>query len=248
MSDKKIDRALKFDALAEAEKITGKSYKNDELTESLGFLMHIEAGAAKKKLLQEAGDTHFRMTPQEFIDVIVGYGFEVGYMEQFVDDHYDEPSNSTLYIFFHREKGLILKFDTYFNGTSVNSAKVYYNFQVDEKGCLGEVEGYEGPHLWHYTSSGHYEEVDGDPIWIGDHDARERLLHNMRKIEEIGHFLPVWRKAPFARFLHYTEYNRGPYKSSDQDVYDAINKKRIDSFCPQLKEIMAVMYEEREDA
>ena len=40
-SDKEIIRLLHNDALDSAEKLTGKSYKDDEATSNLGFLMGI---------------------------------------------------------------------------------------------------------------------------------------------------------------------------------------------------------------
>jgi hypothetical protein len=48
MKKNKIQKLLDFDSLNEAEKITGKSYKNDDDTTALGFLMHIENSKQRK--------------------------------------------------------------------------------------------------------------------------------------------------------------------------------------------------------
>ena len=43
-----ILKTQKFDALSEAEKITGKSYKESDATSSLGFFLHILKGQEMK--------------------------------------------------------------------------------------------------------------------------------------------------------------------------------------------------------
>jgi hypothetical protein len=53
-----LDEILAFDPLAEAERITGQRYKEDEKTQSLGILLHLQQGQMKRDALIELGDLH----------------------------------------------------------------------------------------------------------------------------------------------------------------------------------------------
>lgn len=54
-----IGEILRYDALDTAERLTGKSYKEDEDTMGLGFLMHISHGERKAAALKATDDTHW---------------------------------------------------------------------------------------------------------------------------------------------------------------------------------------------
>lgn len=139
---------MKQDPLSDAEKITGKSYKEDEGTEAIGMLLHLEKNAALTALLKQAGDTTWGMSVLEYIEVITKFGFQQVYIEPFVCDNRKE----SLYIFFHVELSILLSFDT-FNGSSVNSGHFYYNWSpnMDLRGRLTSTGGFffpkDGKHI-----------------------------------------------------------------------------------------------------
>ena len=64
MKNEEIKDVLSFDALQEAENLTGKSYKDDKATEALGFIAHIQNGKRKEQMLKSLGDTTFSNTEE----------------------------------------------------------------------------------------------------------------------------------------------------------------------------------------
>lgn len=196
-----IKDLLAVDPLAEAEQITGKSYKDDEDTAALGFALHLANSAAKKHALTSAGDTHFSSTFAEQLDVMAGLGFTEVLHDSFTSKWgYDE----TFVILWH-EDGLLAEVESY-SGTRRNTAKVWYNIRPDDR-----------RDFWSYTSSGHYTD---DYVWCGDHDIREGAAAKINGLREHGEFLPVWQASPFLWLLTYAE-TEGHFD------YEAINASRI---------------------
>jgi len=59
MDSNLMDKILNFDGLSVAEKITGKSYKEDEKTSMLGFGLSLENNKLKDKMLKSISDSAF---------------------------------------------------------------------------------------------------------------------------------------------------------------------------------------------
>lgn len=149
---KKIENAeyvksiLSIDPLSEAEKITGKSYKEDKLTEGLGFLNHLQHGGRKRQLLESIGDTTFGSKIADYERVVKAGDFKLIYQESFLDNQYgNEEREESLYVFYQYELGIVLTFDTYWNRTTINSGKFYYNWSPNVM---------DSTHS--FTSSGHF--------------------------------------------------------------------------------------------
>lgn len=204
----KIDALLKIDPLAVAEKITGISYKDkafgeglDNPATALGLLLMQAHAKEKEAALRETNDTVFSNELPRYLTIIEKFGFE-----QVLADEWQSTwgPTETLYIFAHR-KGLLLSFDT-FGGNRVNAAKVYYNWKpsIDE--------------WWDCRSSGHMTEGG---IWVGDHDAREALIHNLNKLNNRGAFVSPWAERPFLWLLNFDEPKVAGYD------YRAITEARI---------------------
>lgn len=86
MNKKKRDEAIEWqrhDPLASAEKLTGKSYKEDPETAELGFIMNFFRGEQVRKRFSELGDTFSGMSWEQFVDLIKSNGFEIIFMERF---------------------------------------------------------------------------------------------------------------------------------------------------------------------
>lgn len=209
MSDK-IDKLLKFDALSEAERLTGVSYKDkdagdgfDNPATALGLLLLQSNGRAKEAALLEVGDTLLHNELPRYRSIVEGYGFEQVLADQWKSTWGDDE---TYFIFAHR-KGLLLSFDT-FNGKSVNGGKVYYNWRPASldliNGCM---------------SSGSFDSASG--VWCGDHYCREGLIHNLSKMDNRGEFVTPWTKRPFLWLLHFDEAKVPGYD------YKAIVEARI---------------------
>jgi len=129
-----IKKILDIDPLSEAEKITGKSYKEDEQTSNLGFLNHILVNEQKRKILKEAGDTQFSNTIEDYLRIVTGFGFEVIYQESFTSTHKNDDGKyptEQLYVLYHYKYGILLQFDTFWG--NVNSGKYWYNWSPNDR-------------------------------------------------------------------------------------------------------------------
>jgi len=108
--DKELDDILSTDGIRQAEAVTGKSYKEDEQTSALSFLLHMEAGRTKKKALKARGDTYRNQPFSEHCALVEGYGFELVFEESYQNDQ-GHPEWLRLYC--HREKALLYDVHTY---------------------------------------------------------------------------------------------------------------------------------------
>lgn len=75
---------LDFDGLAEAEKITGKSYKTDIYTQSLGMKMMLDNNKKKKDLLESQNDSTFLTTEEDYLRIVESIGFIYLLVEPFI--------------------------------------------------------------------------------------------------------------------------------------------------------------------
>jgi len=144
MESKKIRDILKFDALQEAENITGESYKQCGTTESLGFLLHLESSQRKNELLSSLGDSTFSNTEENYLKIVTSIGFESLLVEPFTNENGVEER---FHVMWNEESSILLTFDTYTCGDDgswaksgkevpppdVNSGKFYYNWSPNLK-------------------------------------------------------------------------------------------------------------------
>lgn len=195
-----LREALAFDPLDSAEKLTGKSYEDDDSTLALGFLMQLGHNERKQRMLTAARDSHHSMGFIDSLALFADLGFGEVYREEFPGH-----DGAEIYVILWHSDGLLATCESY--GEHRNSAKVYYNFRH-----TGSRD------LWSLTSSGHGRE---DGVWVGDHDAREGIRHNLDAYRAEGEFLDVWVERPFLWLLNYSEA-----KVDDYD-YAAINAAKI---------------------
>jgi hypothetical protein len=139
MKNEDIKQVLDFDALHDAEKLTGKSYKDDKLTESIGFLNHITHANLKEDMLNQLGDSTLRNTESDYLKIVESIGFETLLIEPFTGS---SGTSERMYIMWHDEYSILLKFDTYSyidDGSwaksgkevpppSINGGSFYYNW------------------------------------------------------------------------------------------------------------------------
>lgn len=140
-----INEALDFDGLHEAEKLTGKSYKEDDGTSTLGLFATLLNNQMKNKMLSSLDDTIFSETEEEYLRKVTDFGFEVLLKETFMSKTYfedEEPVEERFYIMFHRKYSILLTWDT-FRGHR-NGGNFYYNWSAKNNKVRGRL------------SSGHY--------------------------------------------------------------------------------------------
>lgn len=208
MTNDKIGEALRFDALSEAERVSGQSYKEDDATSKLGLAMHVMHIQNKERLLRESGDSYFSMRFWDHKNLYLGLGFSMVWREYFTGSGGDE-----IYAVFWHPEGLLATLESY-GGERTNSAKMYYN--------------YSHPDVyfdWKLKSSGHY---NGD-VWIGDHDAREGICYNLDALRAEGEFLPVWVERPWLSLMNYAEGRELDGLSYDErsQIYKQTTERKI---------------------
>lgn len=200
--DEKLASLLKRDPFDIAEKVTGKFYKNDEATQGLGLLMTQSLAKEKHDTLKARGDTVFRNTIKEYVQIIEAYGFEQVLVVPFTSNY---AENEALFVYAHKSKGLLLVFDTY-HGETVNGGRVYYNWVPNE-----------GEKMYNLVSSG----GSYNDVWAGNHDCREALIFNLTNLDKHGKLLSRWTHRPFLWLLHYMDTRNKDYN------YEKINAERI---------------------
>jgi hypothetical protein len=231
-TDADIINLLTNDPLSSAEKVTGKSYKEDDATSSLGFMMSVHDNMVKKRALSAIGDTVFSMDWLAYCEAIEKFGF--GLM---VED-LSPDGGEAIRLYYNEKDGLLLRADSYHGNR--NGATVYYNWQLDPEPNLKPKELWSDPdkeeyyNWWSFTSSGglYYpghdrQDMPTDPkdpawkdiVWSGDHDAREALAFNMRLLRENGTFVPIWKHRPHMWLVAHWEKDQ-------KDNFDQINFDR----------------------
>lgn len=203
--------ALNYDSLYEAEKITGKSYKDDEATMTIGFMGHLGNVERKKALLTAAGDSHYGMPYGDLLYIAEEMGFVPIFEHKFVGKSYcSEPApNETFTVLWNAEFGMLMTAESYM-GTGLNTGNVYYNIKPNNL---------ETNEFFRYTGSG----CTRDGVWVGHHDIKEGVKSRIEALKSVGTFLPVWTERPFLWLLTYMD---------PEGVYDhkAINEERISHF------------------
>lgn len=219
-SEHPLKKLLAFDGLAEAERLTGRSYKDDgdnplgnpDSVTGLGMALMHEHAKIKDAVLTERGDTTFNNKIDRYLDIITSNGFEEVLVTPF-EGRYGKDEH----MIYARRDGLLLSFDT-FGGKSINGGKVYYNWRPSEDAAKAD---------YRFTSSGRYARngatgpITSADTWIGDHDCREALIFKMDNLAVNGAFVAPWVERPFIWLLHYMDTKTEGYD------YKAINEARI---------------------
>jgi len=216
MNSKEVKRILDFDALQAAEKVTGKSYKEDKATEALGFLGHIESSKRKTELLKSLGDSTFSNTEEDYLNIVSSIGFESVLIEPFKNK---DGIEERLHIMWDRESSILLVFDTHTYGDdgswaksgqevpppNVNGGSIYYNWSPNVR------------HESHCTSSGSY-------VGNGDGKGTYTTLFNS---DFTPHILPDELRIiePILDWNRYDEYQEAFNNWCDKvDIYIESNQ------------------------
>lgn len=207
--ENKIKKLQSEDPLLIAEKITGKSYKEDEGTLPLGMALHIQKAESMEKLMDAADDTKFSETTDEYIRKITNFGFIKLYQEEFLAKGWEagEVIGESLYIFWHEKYSILLSFDT-FRG-SRNSGKMYYNWSpsnLSSSHSCTESGGFEG-FYWTEDLSKEILFEEKSPIW------------NDQPWEEFKVIQDQWSDRNEA---HKREHNLKAIWSGDHDCREAL--------------------------
>jgi len=213
--NQEFDNMLNFDPIDFAEKLTGNSYKDDNDTANLALGIAIQHNAQKSEMLAAAGDSTFSNEIGQYIRIIEDIGFECVASIPFVGKSpWEDERKETLYLYAHRDLGILLKFDT-FNGDHVNSGNFYYCWKPND--CEN--------HKWmQMTSSGTLrEDENGEKYWVGYHDCREAIRYHINQLKKAGTFIQKWPKnnKAWLWLLNYMDTKNPDYN------YKEINQSRV---------------------
>lgn len=236
--DLTAEELMNFDGLAEAEKITGKSYKTDKDTESLGMLLVIKAGEEKRKKLAEAKDTNYNTTIEEFDEMLTQEGFEKIYEKEFSEEeeyryHADENDReseilsipydrkSRLYVYWHPELFILLYGTTYpryerqgdeivRTGETINSGNMRYTVKLKDDVERSDIRNAISSCSWINKHT-----------MVGSHDIRDGFRGKLNALKKYFNFAK-WEGRQSLWLLHYTQHRQGmPYDSDEinREVY-----------------------------
>lgn len=156
---------------------------------------------------------------------LIQLGFEKVQEIKFIHPNWYDgkvPPQETLYIFFNRHNGLLMKFETY-NTTEINSGKVYFNLVYNKWSDIRHL-GYSGGH------SRAFSHVLRGNIEVRSANALEGTIENLNKA---GRLLVHWVEPDYIQFCHYGDYAEGEQKAaelgldSEYDYYTIINDERF---------------------
>lgn len=180
-----IQKLMDTDPLEVAEKLTGKSYKDSEITLCFDLLLQMDKNKSMDALMDLTDDTKFSDDMENHLRISKSLGFNIIFEEiECIKNKYQEGDSylETFYVLWHND-GILMTCDTYCTKHR-NTATIYYNLESN-----GEISN-----LYSVISSGHY--TKNRNVLVGDHDAREGLRHTINKLRAVGNFLPIWIDDP----------------------------------------------------
>ena len=226
------EKSLHIDALDLAERMSGKSYKEDEETGMLGMSLQMMLSAQKKQLLQEQDDIHHGSGIEEYLRIMKELGFEIVYTEPFsVRQNPNEPiTNEMYYIMWHPTRFILASIESY-DKTSLNSSKWYFAYKP-----ISSDDYYK--QNFHFSGSWYGAREDlprSEWVWVGNWDAREAIKHEIIKCDMSGKFVE-W---PCTQFLQLNTY--GDWKKCESHNYspaDEMTKKRFNALPDHVKSVI----------
>lgn len=195
-----IEEALSFDPLAEAEALTGSSYKDDKDTGMLGMLFAISHNRQLNELLKASGDTCHGNNFSEDMAVIEDLGFQLLCRETFDAPGSNGENTKEEWRIYWRD-GILIFLDS-FKGR-LNSGSAYFNL----------LQAEDAP--WPQGLSGGFSHVEGGRVACGSIDIREGFRHRLTQMEGQGTFLSKWVERPFLWLLHHRDVKSVPYIVED---------------------------------
>ena len=213
-TNEKIDKLQKLDPLSEAEKLTGASYKENKLTESIGFLFHMEKNKAMNALMDETGDTKFNDTEEDYLKKVLAFGFESILVEPFISS---KGIEERLHCLWHKEKSILLVFDTFTWGDDGSWAKAGKTVPLPGVNGISDSNG--------CTSSGGCVTAYADENFIERKNPVERPKWDGKDYEKFSKKLDKWElKDKEYRTKNNLKYVWGGYHICREAVKHNINK------------------------
>lgn len=242
-----VTALLNMDAMALAEAIAGKSYKDDEGVALIGMGLQIKLNGFKDMAMKSLQDTRFSMTPEELVGLLSGKGFEQIYQEEFERNSTHNRCKDTLNVWLHRQDGVLLIFDTY-DGGAVNGGCFHYCWSP-EGGDLSKRYDVTSSGGWESVSDPEWRNKEGerptDLYWRGNHDCREGMFRAIQRLKEAGTLLSPWPACtghgvdlPLSTSVDYEKAKEAGAKPWDYTLVDETRKRRYDAFPEDVRALL----------
>ena len=162
---------------------------------------------------------------KDYQNIVESLGFEKVYEETYdIKTEYHDTKNDKLFIYAHRQYGILLVFDTWPNGTNVSSSKFYFTYQYKTKN-----HRLMGNSRWTRTGEYFYQSVDG----------RDSIKAKFDTLLKEGNFVNPWIPGQY-----FIDLINGSEKHIPNYDYRQITKDKIDKLPDWVKSFMS--YDESE--
>ena len=232
-----LDRLLNFDALSQAEDMTGEDYHVSETTSALGMLMHIENGKRKRELLKSMNDTHYSIDFLDAVQIALDLGFEpvyAQYKERLKERsyHQDDEYRSAHYNAYWRD-GILLILESY--GPTLNTGSIYFNYRNADGSTrwpdwdLGLSGG------WSRMTPGFDGELEDDPWTLTvSMNIVEGFRRKLARLEAApGFILDEWYIRPHMYLVSYTEE-----PEEGETDWKALTAEKINGFAEPVRSMI----------
>jgi len=215
---KDLKKLLEYDALNEAEKMTGGSIDDPKsIAGSLGTQNFFENNAIKREALKALDDTTFHCSMENHLRIAKAIGFEQILEIPFTGKPYGGKPYQERFVVLWR-KGLLLTCDTYQGERNI--ANLAFNWIPKNR-----------DDMWEVRASGGIVTHEGRDIRVGDLDVREALRFHVEQLEELGTILEKWVERPYLHLLHHEDWEKYDFKKGNidatMDATDALAEERI---------------------
>ena len=216
VDNKKIRDVLNYDSLHEAEKLTGESYKESEITQLIGLSNHINNSKKKREMLESIGDSTFSNTEENYLKIVESIGFESVLVEPFIND---EGVEERLHVMWNKEFSILLVFDTFSWKDDGSFSKA--GREVPKPSVNGGTFYY----CWVPNTNGNHCVSSGGYISNGDGNKTYSSLFNL---DLTPHFLPEELRVIEPKWdnLNYETYSV-EFKDWCDKVSDYINNNNL---------------------
>jgi hypothetical protein len=182
-----FDSILHFDPLLEAEKVTGKSYKEDPGTQGLGFLLLQESAQRKKDELMLRGDFYRNIPFTEAVDIARDAGFTPVWVHH-GPSNYGDPQHTIMLW----SDGILLKINDYRG--NLNEAYIFFNWRPFSGKSNEFAPIFQFPISGGMEHKGEgFDDIEGDPwVFVGNIHVVEGFKHYVEKLRASGEILTEW--------------------------------------------------------
>lgn len=217
---------LHYDPLWEAEKITGKSYKDDEATNALGFLLLQSHASKKREELALRGDFYRDIPFTEAVDIARDMGFEPVWAHIGTSEYGNKQKTVVMW-----SDGILLVMNSY--RYSLNSARIFFNWRPfsGKSDEFGPIFNFPISGGMEHRGSG-FDDIEGDPwVFVGNLHVGEGFKHHVESLRASGELLTEWYITDDLLGVLVGKESKADYKDPDwHEKHKLLIRSRVAEF------------------